>query len=60
MQIRLFTGGIVGLTFGACALMTAPAIADTVSYKANLEGSQEVPATTSKGSGAAWSESLVK
>ena len=53
MQIRFITGGLVGLTIGACAIMTAPALADTVSYVATLQGSQQVPPVTTKGSGTA-------
>jgi CHRD domain len=49
----LLTGGLVGLTIGACATMITSAFADAVSYKAELQGSQEVPPTTSQGSGAA-------
>ena len=53
MQMRFLTGGLVGATIGACVMMIAPAFADTVSYKAELQGSQEVPAITTKGTGAA-------
>jgi hypothetical protein len=53
MQMRFLTSGLVGLTIGACAIMTGPAFADTVTYTATLQGSQEVPANTSKGTGAA-------
>jgi hypothetical protein len=53
MQIRLLTGGLVGLTIGACIIMITPAFAETVSYKADLQGSQEVPPITTKASGTA-------
>jgi hypothetical protein len=53
MQIRFRTGCLAGLTIGACVMMIAPVFADTVSYKAELKGSEEVPAVTTKGTGTA-------
>jgi hypothetical protein len=51
MQTKFLTGGLVGLTFAACAMVASSALADMVSYKADLQGSQEVPAITTKGNG---------
>ena len=53
MYTRYITGGLVGLTIAAAAIVTGPALAETVSYKAVLQGAQEVPPTASKGSGTA-------
>jgi hypothetical protein len=53
MQIKLFTGALVGFALGTCAIVAPPARADTVAYKAALQASQEVPPTTSQGTGAA-------
>ncbi len=53
MQIKFVASRLVGLTLGACAIVGSPALADTMSYKAELQGSQEVPAITTKGSGTA-------
>lgn len=53
MQIRFLTGGLIGLMMGACAIMIPPAFGDTVAYKAVLQGSQEVPAITTNGTGTA-------
>jgi len=52
MHTKLLVAGLFGLTIAAGALLTGPASAETVSYTAALLGSQEVPPTTSKGTGA--------
>ena len=44
---------LAGLAFLAGSATTLPALAETQSYKAALKGTDEVPATTSKGTGAA-------
>jgi hypothetical protein len=51
MQIKLFTHGLFGLTLGACTMLALPALADTVPYKAALQGSQEVPPVPGNGTG---------
>jgi len=48
MQMRLLIGG-----FAALAVVATAAFADTVSYKADLAGSQEVPAVAGGGKGSA-------
>ena len=48
MQMRLMIGG-----FAALAVVATAAFADTVSYKADLAGSQEVPAVAGGGKGSA-------
>ena len=53
MQTRSLTATLAGLAIGACLIMTGPALADMVTYKADLQASQEVPPTSSKGKGTA-------
>lgn len=53
MQSRFLRSGFVGLTLAACAVAATPALAKKVSYTATLTGAQEVPPTTSKGTGTA-------
>jgi CHRD domain len=53
MPIRSYAKGVLGLAIGACILVVSPAFADTVMYKANLGGSQEVPTNTTAGTGTA-------
>ncbi len=53
MQTRFVTGSLVGLIFAAGAITATPALADMVSYTANLTAAQEVPPNTSKGTGTA-------
>ena len=48
MQMRLLIGG-----FAALAVVATAAFADTVSYKADLAGSQEVPVVAGGGKGSA-------
>ena len=45
--------GIILAGAALSAIMIPAALAETMSYKADLKGSEEVPATTSKGSGSA-------
>ena len=52
MQIKAFGRALAGLAL-AGAILALPALADTMSYKAELQGSQEVPAVTGNGSGSA-------
>ena len=53
MQSKFLTTSIVGLALATCATMSSPAFADTVVYKATLNAAQEVPPTSSAGSGTA-------
>jgi len=43
--------GLSGLVLSACLAVTHPTLAETISFKAELKGSNEVPATDSKGTG---------
>lgn len=47
---RLMSSVVAGLAVAA-ALASAPALAETMSFKADLKGASEVPPTTSAGSG---------
>jgi hypothetical protein len=51
MRIDFFSKSLFGLTLAACAVLGAPAFADTVSYKAELQGAQEVPPVPGDGKG---------
>jgi hypothetical protein len=53
MRIEFFSKRLLGLLLSACAMLAWPALADTVSYKADLQGSQEVPPVAGSGSGSA-------
>lgn len=53
MQNGFFTSGLIGLAFAGCAIIASPALADTVSYKADLTAAQEVPPNASAGKGTA-------
>jgi hypothetical protein len=53
MRIEFFSRSLLGLTLSACALLAWPALADTVSYKIQLQGSQAVPPVAGSGSGSA-------
>ena len=43
--------GLSGLTLAACLAVTQPALAEMISFKTELKGSNEVPPTDSKGTG---------
>ena len=52
--MTLFTAlryGLSGLMLTACLAVTHPALAETISFNAELKGSNEVPKNDSKGSG---------
>ena len=54
MSIKFLTASILGLAFVAITATTPPALAaSTVIYTTALSGSEEVPPTTSKGTGSA-------
>lgn len=53
MRIAFFSKRLFGLTLAACALLAPPALADAVSYRAELQGSQEVPPVPGDGKGSA-------
>jgi CHRD domain len=43
--------GLSGLMLAACLAVTHPALAEVISFKGELKGSNEVPANDSKGTG---------
>ncbi len=43
--------GLAGLSFAVVASLTSPAVAENVTFKADLMASSEVPANNSKGTG---------
>jgi hypothetical protein len=49
MHIKFARSAIVGAAL--CSFLAAPAMAETVSYKADLKGSSEVPSNDTKGTG---------
>jgi hypothetical protein len=51
MRIDFLNKSLLGLTLAACATLGSPALADKISYKAELEGSQEVPPVPGNGKG---------
>ena len=51
MHATTFCSSLVGFTIAACLVMSAPALAEMVSFKADMKGSSEVPPTDSKGTG---------
>jgi len=51
MHATTLRSSLVGFAFAACFAMSAPALAETVSFKAEMKGSSEVPPTNSKGTG---------
>ena len=53
MQSKFSTFGLPGMMLLTFAAMAPPAQAETVAYKADLKGSEEVPAVTSAGVGPA-------
>ena len=42
---------LIGAALAACVALALPALAEMVSYKADMKGSSEVPPTDSKGTG---------
>jgi CHRD domain-containing protein len=52
MRIEIFSKSLLGLALAGALLATA-AFADTVSYKAELQGAQEVPPVPGSGAGSA-------
>ena len=46
-----FRSSLVGFAVAACFAMSVPALAETVSFKAEMKGSSEVPPTDSKATG---------
>lgn len=53
MRINALSAAIAGLTFAAIAFVAAPAIAESVSLKADLSAAGSAPPNDSKGTGAA-------
>ena len=53
MKTKYTTATFAGLTLLASSALISTVSAETLSYKAALKGTDEVPATTSKGTGAA-------
>ena len=51
MHATTFRSSLVGFTIAACLVMSAPAVAEMVSFKADMKGASEVPPTDSKGTG---------
>jgi hypothetical protein len=51
MRIDFLSKTLLGLTLVACAMLGSPALADKISYKADLQGSQEVPPVPGNGKG---------
>ena len=53
MRRNTLTAGLSGLTIAVFASMAPPAVAENVSFKADLKASTEVPPNASKGTGSA-------
>ena len=53
MRVKNLNVVLLGLTLGAFALASSPAIAETVSFKATLNAASEVPPNKSEGTGSA-------
>jgi hypothetical protein len=53
MPINFFRTSVLGATVALSATLVWPALADKVAYKADLQGSQEVPPVPGSGSGSA-------
>ena len=51
MRLKHLNAARVGLTIAMIASLTSAAIAETVSYRADLKAANEVPANSSKGTG---------
>jgi CHRD domain len=49
--LTILRDGLTGLMLTACLAVTHPALAEMISFKAELTGSNEVPANDSKGTG---------
>ena len=43
--------GLLSVVLAACVMFASPALAETISFKADLKASEEVPANDSKGTG---------
>ena len=43
--------GLTGVVLGACVMFASPAVAETLSFKADLKASEAVPPNDSKGTG---------
>ena len=53
MRTKLLTAGAAGLTIAVLASMASLAVAENLSFKADLKASSEVPPNSSKGAGSA-------
>lgn len=53
MRKNYFRAGLAGLSLAGLASMALPAVAEKLSFKADLKAASEVPPNTSKGTGAA-------
>ena len=51
MPLTILSYGLSGLMLAACLAVTHPALAEMISLKAELKGSNEVPPNDSKGTG---------
>lgn len=51
MRIDFPSKSLLGLMLVACAALSSPALADKISYKAELQGAQEVPPVPGSGKG---------
>ena len=51
MRQITFRSSLTGFAIASALILAGPAFAETVSYKAELKGASEVPATTSKATG---------
>jgi hypothetical protein len=53
MRAKFLSAGLAGLTLAAVASVASPAIADNVSFKADVSAASQIPPNTSKGTGSA-------
>jgi len=53
MRITMLRSGVAGVALGAMLALASPALAETVTLKATLNGTSEVPPTDSKATGTA-------
>ena len=51
MRQITFRSNLTGFAIASALIMAGPAFAETISYKADLKGASEVPASTSKATG---------
>ena len=51
MRQITFRSNLTGFVIASALMMAGPAFAETISYKADLKGASEVPASTSKATG---------